>query len=242
MASADLADSILTLSGPRGTPPPVAPGALPFLGHLLAFRRDPIATMRRVREDCGEVGELRLAGQKIAMLYGPEAQEAFFRAPDEILDQASAYPFMKPIFGEGVVFDATPEQRKQAMKNQSLRDSFMRGHAEVIAAETERMVESWAARGEFDVLDFFAELTIYTSSACLIGREFRDELGPDYIPIFKDLERGTDAFAYVNPYLPLPASSPDGSTRTSSTSCTSCATSRACAATPTTRSPACSSR
>jgi sterol 14-demethylase len=112
---------------------------------------------------------------------------------------------MKPIFGEGVVFDATPEQRKQAMKNQSLRDSFMRGHAEVIAAETERMVESWGDRGEVDVLDFFAELTIYTSTACLIGREFRDELGPDYIPIFKDLERGTDAFAYVNPYLPLPA-------------------------------------
>jgi len=206
MASAGPADSITSRARPRGgTPPPVAPGALPFLGHLLGFRRDPIAMMRQVRDDCGEIGELRLAGQKIAMLYGAEAQEAFFRAPEEVLDQGSAYPFMKPIFGEGVVFDATPEQRKQAMKNQSLRDSFMRGHAEVIAAETERMVEGWGDRGEVDVLDFFAELTIYTSSACLIGREFRDELGPEYIPIFKDLERGTDALAYVNPYLPLPA-------------------------------------
>ena len=49
------------------------------------------------------------------------------------LDQAAAYPFMKPVFGPGVVFDATPEQRKQAMRNQSLRDKMMRGHAEVIA-------------------------------------------------------------------------------------------------------------
>ena len=147
MSNADPAESTFAPERQRGSPPPVADGALPFLGHLLAFRRDPIAMLRRVRAGCGEIGELRLAGQKIAMLYGPEAQEAFFRAPDEVLDQASAYPFMKPIFGEGVVFDATPEQRKQAMKNQSLRDSFMRGHAEVIAAETERMVAGWSGRG-----------------------------------------------------------------------------------------------
>ena len=76
--------------------------------------------------------------------------------------------------------------------------------SKVIAAETERMIEGWGERGTFDALDFFSELTIYTSSACLIGREFRDELGPEYVPIFKDLERGTDAFAYVNANLPLP--------------------------------------
>ena len=93
-----------------------------------------------MRDECGEVGELRLARQPLVMLYGEEAQEAFFRAPDEQLDQAAAYPFMTPVFGRGVVFDATPEQRKQALRNQSLRDKAMRGHAEVIAAETERMI------------------------------------------------------------------------------------------------------
>jgi sterol 14-demethylase len=176
-----------------------------LLGHLLQLRKNPLGLMQRVHDECGEVGTMNLAGNPVVMFYGAEAQEAFFRAPDEQLDQAAAYPFMKPVFGPGVVFDATPEQRKQAMKNQSLRDQFMRGHAETITAEVLRMIEGWGARGEFDVLDFFAELTIYTSTAALIGSEFRDELDADYVPIFKDLERGTDAFAYVNPYLPLPA-------------------------------------
>jgi sterol 14-demethylase len=185
--------------------PPVLSGRLPFLGHLLELRRDPIALMRRVHEECGEIGEVSLAGNRVVLLYGAEAQEAFFRAPDAQLDQAAAYPFMKPVFGPGVVFDATPEQRKQAMRNQSLRDKFMRGHAETITAEVERMTGAWGERGEVDVLDFFSELTIYTSSAALVGVEFRNELGPDYVDLFKDLERGTDAFAYVNPYLPLPA-------------------------------------
>ncbi len=184
---------------------PKLPGSWPLLGHLLELRRDPIGLMERVRAECGEIGEFNLAGHKIALLTGEEAQEAFFRAPDEQLDQAAAYPFMKPIFGEGVVFDATPEQRKQAMRNQSLRDSFMRGHAETIAAEVERMTEGWGEQGEVDALSFFAELTLYTSSTCLIGPQFREELDASYSPIFMDLERGTDALAYVNPYLPIPA-------------------------------------
>ena len=66
----------------------------------------------------------------MVLLTGAEAKEAFFRAPDEDLDQAAAYPFMTPIFGQGVVFDATPERRKEMLHNQALRDKLMRGHAE----------------------------------------------------------------------------------------------------------------
>jgi sterol 14-demethylase len=188
-------------------PPPVASRSLPGLGHLLELRRAPLGLFRRVRAECGDVGEMRWAGQRVVLLSGEKAQEAFFRAPEEQLDQAAAYPFTKPIFGPGVVFDADAgvEQRKQAIKNRSLRDEFMRGHAEVIAAETERMVAPFGPAGEIDLLDFFSELTIYTSSSCLLGREFREEITPDFAEAYKDLERGTDAFAYVNPHLPLPS-------------------------------------
>ena len=192
-----------SLNGNR--PPPRASGGLPFLGHLLELRRAPIELMQRVHEECGEIGEMRLAHHPVVMLYGEEAQRSFFRAPDEQLDQAAAYPFMTPIFGKGVVFDASPEQRKQAIRNQSLRDQQMRGHAEVIAAETEAMIARWGDAGEVDLMEFLAELTIYTSSSCLLGAEFREELTAEFAEAFHELEAGTDALAYVNPYLPLPA-------------------------------------
>ena len=66
--------------------------------------------MQRTRAECGDVGEFRLADRDVVLLTGAEANEIFFRAPDEDLDQAEAYPFMTPIFGEGVVFDAPPER------------------------------------------------------------------------------------------------------------------------------------
>ncbi|MFL6022920.1 MAG: cytochrome P450, partial [Marmoricola sp.] len=47
----------------------------------------------------------------------------------------------------------------------------------------------------------FAELTIYTTSACLIGMPFRSELDGRFAEYYHELERGTDALAYVDPYM-----------------------------------------
>ena len=183
--------------------PPRASGGGGEHGHLEELRTDPIALLERVRAECGDIGAFRLGQRDVVLLSGAEANELFFRAPEELLDQAEAYPFMTPVFGEGVVFDASPERRREMLHNQALRDKHMRGHAVTIAAEVARMVAAWGDEGEIDLLDWFAELTIYTSSACLIGARFRDELDGRFASLYHDLERGTDALAYVDPYAPI---------------------------------------
>src|SRR5262249_42703062 len=85
----------------------------------------------------------------------------------------------------------------------SLRGPQMKGHAEVIAAEVERMIADWNGDQVIDLLDFFAELTIYTSSSCLIGKKFREQLDGRFAELYHDLEQGTDALAYVDPYAPI---------------------------------------
>jgi sterol 14-demethylase len=185
-------------------PPPVVSGAEAPHGHLEELRRDPIGLMWRLHEECGPVGAFDLAGRSVVLLSNAELNEWYFRTPDGVLDQAAAYPFMKPIFGEGVVFDAPPERRAEMLKNSALRGPQMKSHAEVIAAEVERMVATWNGQAQtVDLLDFFAELTIYTSSACLIGKKFREALDDRFAALYHDLERGTDALAYVDPYAPI---------------------------------------
>jgi sterol 14-demethylase len=179
------------------------PGLVSGGDHLYELRTDPIGLMRRVRAECGDVGRFDLAGRPVILLTGEQANEWFFRAPDSDLDQAEAYPFMTPIFGKGVVFDATPEQRREALHNQALRGSMMRGHASVIADEVAAMTSSWTDQGELDLLGWFAELTIYTSSSCLIGTKFRAQLDRRFASLYHELERGTDALAFVDPYAPI---------------------------------------
>ena len=172
-------------------------------GDLEELRVDPIGLMRRTRAECGDVGTFTLAGRDVVLLTGAEVNETFFRAPEEVLDQAEAYPFMTPIFGKGVVFDAPPERRKEMLKNSALRGEQMRGHATTIQREIEGMVAPWGDEGEIDLLDWFAELTIYTTSSCLIGPRFRAELDGTFAALYHDLEKGTDAIAYVDAYAPI---------------------------------------
>jgi sterol 14-demethylase len=172
-------------------------------GHLEELRTDPIALLRRVRAECGDLGSFDLAGRDVVLSTGAATNEVYFRASDDVLDQAEAYPFMTPIFGRGVVFDAPPERRKEMLRNQALRGDQMKGHAATIEREINRMVAGWGDSGEIDLLDWFAELTIYTTSACLIGPRFREELDGRFARLYHDLERGTDALAFVDPYLPI---------------------------------------
>jgi sterol 14-demethylase len=172
-------------------------------GHLDEFATDPIGLMQRLRDECGDVGWFDLAGRKVVLLSGAQANEFFFRSGDEELDQAEAYPFMTPIFGKGVVFDASPERRREMLHNSALRGEHMKSHAATIENEVRRMTAGWGDEGEIDLLDFFAELTIYTSTACLIGRKFRQELDGRFAELYYELERGTDPLCYVDPYLPI---------------------------------------
>jgi len=172
-------------------------------GHLETFRTDPIGLMQRVRDECGDVGSFQLADKQVVLLSGAEANEFFFRSSDDDLNQAEAYPFMTPIFGKGVVFDADPERRKEMLHNSALRGEQMKGHAATIEHEVHRMIADWHDSGEIDLLDFFAELTIYTSSACLIGVKFRDQLDGRFARLYHQLERGTDPLCYVDPDLPI---------------------------------------
>ena len=186
--------------------PPKMPGALPLLGHMLKFGKNPFQYMMNLRESLGEIGEFRMFHQKMVLMTGPEANEAFFRAPDAQLDQSQAYKIMTPIFGKGVVFDAPPHKKDQQLKMLMpvLRDKPMRGYAQVIVQEVEQMIAGWGDTGEIDLLEFMKELTIYTSSHCLLGDEFRYELNEEFARIYHDLEKGVNPLAFVFPYLPLP--------------------------------------
>ena len=75
--------------------PPALSGGLPWLGHALAFRRDPVAFLLRAAARLGDVFSFRLAGIRVTALTGPAAQAAFFQAPEDQLSAREAYRFMR---------------------------------------------------------------------------------------------------------------------------------------------------
>jgi len=182
-------------------------GGWPLVGHARDFVLDPIALLQRVRDDLGPVGGFRLGPQRAVLLSGPEAHEAFFRAPDSEVSQRDAYQLMIPVFGRGVVYDASPERMIEQFHFliPAFQDRRMSTYSELIAAETHDATAGWMAEGVIETYAFTKSLVSHTSTGCLLGPEFRTQLTAQFEAAYADLEGGVKPIAYVAPNLPIPA-------------------------------------
>lgn len=187
--------------------PPKLKGGLPLLGHTFSFVKDTIGLLQRTYEECGRVGRFKLFGKDMILFTGPEAHEALFRLPDDVLSPNAAYKMMVPVFGEGVAYGAEPARMAEQMHMlyPALRNNRMRTYTEIVAKETLDIIESWGEEGEIEACSFFGMLTNFTSSSCLLGTEFRNEMSEEFAKVYYDLERGIVAWGYIHPYLPIPA-------------------------------------
>lgn len=196
----------VTSPNPTLRPPPRVSGGRPGVGHMAEFTANPTAFLMRARAECGELAEFDLQGQATVLMSGPEANEAFCRAPDEQLSQNEAYQLMTPIFGKGVIFDAPLDVKDQqlAIQTTALRHKNMRSYARVISGEVARFTDAWGDSGELEIVSSMMELTLYTSASCLLGTEFRNTMSAEFADLYHDLEKGVHQRAYVEPYADIP--------------------------------------
>jgi sterol 14-demethylase len=169
--------------------------------------RDPVAFLQHGRDRCGEVFAFRLLGRQVAVLTGPRASAAFFRAPDDQLSARAAYRFTVPIFGQGIAYDASPEvmDEQLGLVFPALREERLQAYARFMAEEAEAYFGAWADTGTVDLLSAMQELTVFIASRCLIGQEFRRSLSTEFARLYHDLEGGINLLAFFWPHLPLPA-------------------------------------
>ena len=187
--------------------PPSLSGGLPLIGHTHAFVKDTVGLLQRTYDECGHVGRFKLFGKDMILFTGPEEHEALFRLPDEVLSPNAAYKMMVPVFGEGVAYGAEPARMAEQMHMlyPALRNNRMRTYTEIVARETSNLIKNWGDEGEIEASSFFGMLTNFTSSSCLLGKEFRNEMSEEFSKVYYDLERGIVAWGYIHPYLPIPA-------------------------------------
>jgi len=115
---------------------------------------------------------------------------------------------MTPIFGPGIVYDATLDKRRQQMRalGAALKPANLKRYPEIIAGETHRYLEAkWGDSGEVDIHHAFADLIIQTGSATLMGPEIRNELFDEMFKLYQDLDKGLTPLSVFFPYAPTAA-------------------------------------
>ncbi|MBA3494493.1 MAG: cytochrome P450, partial [Gammaproteobacteria bacterium] len=191
-------------SPPR--PIPRVRGGLPVLGHALAFQRDPLSLLERAWRAHGEVFQFRLGGREVVVFVGPEAHDAYFRAPDDQLSAREVYQFTVPIFGKGVAYDVAPERMAEQLSFLAplMRGGPMHAYARLIDQEIKDYTARWGDEGEIDLPVVTNELTVNIASRCLLGEEIRTRLDTGFARLYHDLQRGINTLGFFFPRLPIP--------------------------------------
>jgi sterol 14-demethylase len=196
------------LMTPKRNPlPPQLKGGLPFLGHAVEFHRNPVRFLERGRQRFGDIFSFLLAGNRVAVLTGPRANEAFFRAPDDQLSARDAYQFTVPIFGKDIAYDTSGERMSEQLDlvTPALSERRLRSYVDFMREEVEHYTDRWGDDGTIDLVTLGNELTVFIASRCLIGREFRQNLSSEFAHLYHDLEAGLNLIGFFWPNLPLPA-------------------------------------
>jgi sterol 14-demethylase len=170
-------------------------------GHFDEFCQHPAYFLQRAYRECGELAEFDMGGTNTVLMVGPEAHEAVFRADDIQVSAREAYQFMVPIFGKGVQYGAPLDIERQQLRMHSrgLASEKMNHYAPVIAQETRDWIANWGDSGELDFYEGFADLTIKTSTHCLLGSEFRYSLTEEFSELYHTLGAAADAGGLQDP-------------------------------------------
>ncbi len=187
--------------------PPMLPGGLPLVGHAGELKTNPVAMVQRGRDMFGDIFSIRLPGSLGVVMTGHAAQEKYFRFKDEEVSQREAYQLMTPVFGPGIAYDAEPQIFKEQLGffHAALRESRLRTYTAGFIAESEYYFGRWGQAGEVNMLEVGNEVTLYTSTRCLLGDKMRFNLSKEFSDLYHDLEGGINVVSFFAPYLPLPA-------------------------------------
>jgi sterol 14-demethylase len=182
-------------------------GGVPILGQALDFQRNPLGLLLTAWREHGELFQFRLAGRAFVLFAGPEAHDAYFRAPDNQLSAREGYQFTVPIFGKGVAYDVLPERMSEQLGFLAplLKGAAMQSYARLMHAEIDDYTRRWGAEGEIDLPTLTNELTVNIASRCLLGAEIRGNLDTEFARLYHDLEGGINTLGFFLPRLPTPA-------------------------------------
>lgn len=186
---------------------PALPGGAGWLGHSIAFGKDPIAFLSGGRRRAGDLFRFRLLGQPTVFGCGASVHEAVLKADDHVLNPGDAYPFMKPIFGPGIAFDAEPEKMALQMGYLAphLGGAYLRRYPPAMEAEIECRTRRWGDEGEIELVPAVTEIVAAVMSRCLLGPEVHRALGRETVALFEDLAGGIRLAGLLSARLPLPA-------------------------------------
>lgn len=213
--------------------PPIVFHLVPFIGSTITYGIDPYTFFFSCREKYGDVFTFILLGKKTTVCLGTKGNDFILNGKLRDVNAEEIYsPLTTPVFGKDVVYDCPNhklmEQKKVSIHifnraclvadtndvqfvKYGLTSSALRSYVQLISQECRQFFSRDASHKKFsstsgtvDIPPCFAELTIYTASRSLQGKEVREKFDSTFADLYHDLDMGFTPINFMLPWAPLP--------------------------------------
>jgi cytochrome P450 len=158
------------------TPLPPGPHGLPIIGNLLQLRRDPLAFVRRVQLEYGNVATVRLLGRPIVLFFRPEAVQFFLVDHARSFISGSGRAEMRRLLGEGLLTtDGEVHRRQRRQVQPAFHKRRVEGYAAIMVEQTQQMLAHWRSGTQVDVARELQELTLRIVVKALFNVDLQDQ-------------------------------------------------------------------
>ncbi|KAF1355505.1 14-alpha sterol demethylase Cyp51B [Delphinella strobiligena] len=195
----------------KSSEPPLVFHWIPFIGSTVTYGMDPYKFFFRCREQYGDVFTFILLGKKTTVCLGTKGNDFILNGKLKDVNAEEIYsPLTTPVFGHDVVYDCPNSKLMEQKKfvKFGLTTEALRSYVQLIAAETKAYTKTSAYfkgdAGNLDVPKAMAELTIYTASRSLQGKEVRERFDSTFADLYHDLDMGFTPINFMLPWAPLP--------------------------------------
>jgi cytochrome P450 len=189
--------------------PPSPPGA-PVVGHLLAYRRDPLGFLARTaRAYEGDVVCYRHGPRRVYVLKHPDLVREVLVTRQHEFGKGLGIQWTKMFLGEGLL---TSEGEFHTRQRRLAQPAFHRhriaAYGEEMTSHARRARERWSAGQVLDVDEEMMRLTLAIASSTLFGQDVEtdaDQVREDAATILGQFLRFALPFSSVIQKLPLPS-------------------------------------
>ncbi|KAH8647684.1 cytochrome P450 [Xylariales sp. PMI_506] len=191
--------------------PPMVFHLFPFIGSTIVYGIDPYKFFFDCRAKYGDCFTFILLGKPTTVYLGQDGNNFILNGKHSDLNAEQVYgKLTTPVFGRGVVYDCPNEKfmdQKRLIKDGFATES-LRSYIPKFVKEVEDYVNTSpnfaGASGQCNIIDVLAEITIYTASGSLQGKEVRSKFDGTFAVLYRHLDDGFQPINFVAPWLPLP--------------------------------------
>ncbi|KPI45748.1 Eburicol 14-alpha-demethylase [Cyphellophora attinorum] len=191
--------------------PPMVFHTVPIVGSAVSYGMDPFKFFFANHEKYGDVFSFMLLGRTVTVCLGTKGNEFILNGKLKDVNAEEIYtPLTTPVFGSDVVYDCPNHklmEQKKFVKHGLTTEAF-RSYVSLISGEVLDFVahnKNFAGNaGTVDITKAMSELTIYTASRSLQGREVREKFNSTFADLYHDLDMGFSPINFMLSWAPLP--------------------------------------